>query len=151
MNPHPELVDGVDVDVVASTVRSCPGVADLDAGRLGSVVSYLPGRQLAGISVAADHITVQVRAIWGTPLPELARGIRDALAELVGGRRVDVAVSDIVGVPGDDEPDDGPPGGTRQSGGGHAWTPNAATPIQTRAELSSASTTPTAAETPWSS
>lgn len=105
MNPHPELVDGVDLDAVADAVRACVGIDDLDAGSLASVVSYLPGRQLAGVRVDADHVTVQVRAEWGAAVPDLARRIRAALAGLVSGRRVDVIVSDIVGPPDMDDPD----------------------------------------------
>jgi len=47
LNPRPQLVDGVNVDAVASAVRSCPGVDDLATGALGSVASYLPGRTVS--------------------------------------------------------------------------------------------------------
>jgi hypothetical protein len=38
-----------------------PAVADLSPGSWGGVVSYLPGRQLAEIRVASDHVLISVR------------------------------------------------------------------------------------------
>ena len=46
------VVDGVDLDAVAAAVRSCPAIDDLSSGPWGGVVSYLPGRQVAGVRVA---------------------------------------------------------------------------------------------------
>lgn len=142
MNPHPELVDGVDVDAVANAVRGCPGVDDLAAGAIGSVVSYLPGRQLPGVSVEADHVTVQVRAHWGTVIPDLARQIRAAVSGLVDGRRVDVGVADLVDPPGWDE-EQAHQGADRSEV--DPWTTSRA---GTPAAGSSEPTTPTAAATP---
>ena len=45
------VVDGVDLDAVAAAARSCAAVDDLCSGAWGGVVSYLPGRQVAGVNV----------------------------------------------------------------------------------------------------
>lgn len=104
MNPHPELVDGVDVDAVAAAATACPGVDSLDGGAVGSVVSYLPGRRVAGIRIGADSVTVQAKIVWGIPVAEAGHQIQQAVAGLVANRRVDVVISDI-SVPDDAAPE----------------------------------------------
>ena len=89
------VVDGVDVDAVAAAVARCAGVAALDRGRFGSVVTYLPGRTVAGVAVGGGRVTVQVRSRWGVPAPDLARAITTALAPLTGSRPIDVVIADI--------------------------------------------------------
>jgi hypothetical protein len=89
------VVDGVDLDAVVAAVRGCPGVDDLIAGPWGGVVSYLPGRQIPGVRVAADHLVISVRSRWDVPAASLARHVRAALAALAGPRRIDVVVADI--------------------------------------------------------
>jgi hypothetical protein len=89
------VVDGVDLDAVATAVGGCGGVADLYFGPFGGVVSYLPGRQVRGVRVTPDHVVISVRARWDVPATELARQVRAALAALVGPRRVDIVVADM--------------------------------------------------------
>ena len=89
------MVDGVDLDAVAAAVRSCPAVDDLCAGAWGGVVSYLPGRQVAGVRVASDHVVISVRGRWGVPVSEMAGQVRAAVTGLVAPRRVDVVVADL--------------------------------------------------------
>ena len=95
------IIDGVDLDAVAAAVRSCPAIDDLSPGPWGGVVSYLPGRQVAGLRVASDHVLISVRGRWGVPVAEMARQVRAAVAGLVGPRRVDLEVADLAGVPGE--------------------------------------------------
>jgi hypothetical protein len=103
-SPGPAVITGIDVDALATAVRSCHGVEDLDPGPLGSVVAtYLPGRRVAGVRIATDRVTLQVKGTWGVPIRELATRIQDAVASLVGDRVVDVIVADL------SEP--APPGG----------------------------------------
>jgi hypothetical protein len=92
---RPAVVDGVDVDAVATAVRGCAGVDDLCSGEWGGVVSYLPGRQVPGVRVTAGQVVVSVRGRWGVPAAELASQIRLAVASLVGLRRIDVIVADV--------------------------------------------------------
>ena len=107
--PRPQLVDGVDVDAVAAAVRGGAGVEDLATGALGSVATYLPGRTVAGVAVAQDHMTVQLRSRWGVSTGTVAGQVRSAVAALVGLRRVDIVVADIAD-PVDIAPGDGDPG-----------------------------------------
>jgi hypothetical protein len=90
----PAVTDGVDVDAVAAAARTCPAVDDLCPGPWG-VVSYLPGRKVAGVRVASDHVMISVRGRWGVPVSELARQVRAAITRLVVPRRIDVAVADL--------------------------------------------------------
>jgi hypothetical protein len=89
------VIDGVDVALVAVTVRACPGVDELDGGQPGGVATYLPGRRIDGVRVDHDAIEVQVRARWGTPATEVAAQIRGALVVIAAGRRIDVIIADV--------------------------------------------------------
>ena len=89
------IIDGIDVDAVAVTVRACAGVSGLNGGRYGEVTTYLPGRTVHGVVVGDGRIRVQVRSAWGTEAPRLAAVITAALAPLTGSRPVDVAIADI--------------------------------------------------------
>ena len=137
------VIDGVDLDAVVAAVRSCPAIDDLSAGPWGGVVSYLPGRQLAGIRVASDHVLISVRGRWGVPVAEMARQVRTAVAGLVGPRRVDLEVADLADVPGD-APAGGPAGGPREEV--RSWPTSS--PGGRPGVSSSAPTTPTGAATP---
>lgn len=106
-HPGSAVVNGVDVDALAAAVRSCAGVDDLDRGPLGSVATYLPGRQLLGIRIGSDRVTLQVRGKWDVPVGELAAQIRLAVAPLVAGRTVDIIVADLA--------DPAPPHGAPQA------------------------------------
>ena len=98
--PAPAVIEGVDVDAVATVVQGCTGVAALDGGPFGQVASYLPGRKVAGVVVGDGRVTVQVRSRWGIPAPDLAALIAAVLAPLTGQRPVDVVIADIDDPPG---------------------------------------------------
>lgn len=85
----------VDIESLAAAVRACPAVDDLAGGRLASVATYRPGRQVAGLRVEPDRVTVQVRAVWNSPVTEVARQLRAALAPLVGARTIDIELADV--------------------------------------------------------
>jgi len=104
--PGPAMIDGIDVDAVAAAVAGCAGVAALDGGPFGEVVSYLPGRKVAGVVSGHGRVTVQVRSRWGVPAADLAARITAVLAPLTGYRPVDVVIADI-----DDPPATPPAGG----------------------------------------
>ena len=93
--PGPAVIDGVDIDAVATAVAGCTGVAALDGGPFGEVATYLPGRKVAGVVVGNGRVTVQVRSRWGVPAPDLAAVITAVLAPLTGHRPVDVMIADI--------------------------------------------------------
>jgi hypothetical protein len=89
------VVDGVDLDAVAAAARSCAAVDDLCPGPWGGVVSYVPGRQIAGVRVASDHVVISVRGRWDVPVNDLADQVRAAVTRLVVPRRVDIVVADL--------------------------------------------------------
>jgi hypothetical protein len=142
------VVDGIDVDAVAAAVQGCPAVDDLDGGALGGVATYLPGRRVPGIRIGADRVEVHVRAVWDQPVSLVAGQIRQALADLVGDRAVDIMLTDIA-VPGQAQPlsDVGPTGAAAVLADGtvESWTRPSA-PDAPSGASSSAPTTPTAAE-----
>ena len=145
--PARAVIDGVDLDAVAAAVRSCPAIDDLSSGPWGGVVSYLPGRQLAGVRVASDHVLISVRGRWGVPVAEMARQVRTAVAGLVGPRRVDLEVADLAGPPGDTpagRAGDAPAGGPREEVSSWPTTSPGGGP----GASSSAPITPTVAATP---
>jgi hypothetical protein len=137
--PPRAVIDGVDLDAVAAAVRSCPAIDDLSSGPWGGVVSYLPGRQLAGVRVASDYVLISVRGRWGVPVAEMARQVRTAVAGLVGPRRVDLEVADLAGAPGE-----APAGGPREEVS--SWPTSS--PGGGPGASSSAPITPTVAATP---
>ncbi len=133
-SPGRAVVDGVDVDALAAAVQSCDGVDDLDRGPLGSVATYLPGRQLAGIRIGSRRVTLQVKGTWGVPVHELAAQIEQAAAPFVGNRTVDIVLADVT----DPTSSQGAP--TAQDNPSPSTTPNAA--AAPNAESSSAPTAP---------
>ena len=133
------VVDGVDLDAVAAAVRSCPAIDDLSAGPWGGVVSYLPGRQLAGVRVASDHVVISVRGRWGVPVGRWPARSGPLLSGLVGSRRVDLVVADLTDAPGE-----APAGGAREEVS--SWPTSS--PGGGPGASSSAPITPTAAATP---
>ena len=133
------VVDGVDLDAVAAAARGCAAVDDLCSGSWGGVVSYLPGREVAGVRVTHDHVVISVRGRWGVPVIELAGQVRAAVTGLVGLRRVDVVVTDLA------ESDAKAPAGVY---GEEVTSWRATSPGEVSGASSSVPITPTAAATP---
>jgi hypothetical protein len=99
------LVDGVDVDAVHDAVLACTRVTALGSGLAGGAATYLPGRRIDGVRVTDDALELEIRMAWGATAPELAAEVRSAVTRLAAGKRVDVAITDVV-MPAD------PPGET---------------------------------------
>jgi hypothetical protein len=94
-DPDAAIVEGVDVDAVANTVRACAGVSELVDGPFGDSTSYLPGRRVTGVLVSKDMVRVSVRARWGVPTSDLLDQITSALKPTLANRRIEVVVADI--------------------------------------------------------
>ena len=94
-DPDTAIVDGIDVDALATAVRACPGVSDLAGGRFGDATSYLPGRRLTGVAVREDTIRISVRAAWGVPASDLLVQITLAITPIVSDRRIEVVIAEI--------------------------------------------------------
>lgn len=88
--PAPEIAD-----LVAAAALAVDGVADLHTGTFGEVATYLPGRRVGGVRIAADVTEVHLVLRWGAPVLATADAVRIAVQPLVG-TRVDVAVQDVV-------------------------------------------------------
>lgn len=88
-------VTDTEADRVLTAVLACPGVAGVGSGPANPIATYLPGRQVPGIRLDSDRITVAVVARYPTPVPDAAAQVRDAVAGIARGRPVDVHVSDI--------------------------------------------------------
>jgi hypothetical protein len=94
------MVEGIDVDALAAAISACPSVARLGSGRSGAIATYLPGRRVTGVRLAADRIAVEVVARWQFPIATVANDVRQVGAAIAPGRRVDVTITDIE-VPGE--------------------------------------------------
>jgi hypothetical protein len=98
--PEPAVIDGVNVDDVATAVLACAGVAGLDGGQFGEVASYLPGRRIPGVVVSGGRVRVQIRIRWAARVPPLVALIIAVLRPLTRDRPVDVVIADIDDPPG---------------------------------------------------
>jgi hypothetical protein len=128
--PDTAIVDGIDVDAVASAVRACPGVSDLVDGRFGDATTYLPGRRVAGIAVKGETVKVSVRAKWGVPASDLLDQITAVLGPSLADRRIELVVAEI----------DDPPLTSSESFGTNASLPSAVDAVRSTNPSNSALT-----------
>lgn len=92
--------DGVLEDAterIAAAVSAVEGVAGLHPGMFGEVATYLPGRRVSGIRIAADRVDVHVSLVLGVPVRPTATAIQRAVAHLTE-LPVDVTIEDLVPV-----------------------------------------------------
>jgi len=82
---------------IAAAVTAVEGVAGLHAGMFGEVATYLPGRRVSGVRIAADRVDVHVSLVLGVPVRPTATAIQRAVAELIE-LPVDVTIEDLVPV-----------------------------------------------------
>ncbi|TDD26503.1 hypothetical protein E1294_00160 [Nonomuraea diastatica] len=85
--------------MIAQRVRACSGVIGLSGGPFGTVATYMPGERLLGVSVNDREVEIAIVARMDRPLPETAEEVRQAVADLADGRRVNVRIDDIVEEP----------------------------------------------------
>lgn len=97
-----------DAESVAATVRALPGVADLYAGGIAPLATYLPGRRVLGVRFDEESVQVAVVVAAGSSAPSAAGQVRAALADVAAGRRIDVHVGDVR-LPGESDEQDAPP------------------------------------------
>lgn len=85
-----------DADAIAAAALQSPKVAAMAGGGLaGEAATYLPGRRVIGVRIDDDHVEVHVVARWDAVLPDLADGVRQAVAPVADGRSVSVHIDDI--------------------------------------------------------
>ena len=90
-------------EAIAAAVRRIPSVAVLGGGTVTQTATFLPGRRVVGVRVGEDVVEVHVTARYGASLPDLGDEVREAVATVTPGLRVDVFVDDLE-VPELDEP-----------------------------------------------
>jgi hypothetical protein len=84
-----------EVDLIARAVLSVPGVQTLDAGVLGEIATYLPGRRVTGVRRRGSGCEVHVVLDWGAPIVGTSALVRDAIRPFVSGP-IDVTVEDLL-------------------------------------------------------
>ena len=106
---RPEVQGAVadDAESVAATVRALPGVADLYAGGIAPLATYLPGKRVVGVRFDEESVQVALVVAAGSSAPSAAGQVRAALADVAAGRRVDVHVGDVR-LPGEVDEADAP-------------------------------------------
>lgn len=83
------------VEAIAAAVLASPAVAGLHGGRFTTIASYLPGRRVVGVAVTPSEITVGVVGHYPNTVAQVAAQVRAAVATVVPGVAVTVAVEDI--------------------------------------------------------
>ncbi len=68
---------------------------DLSGGPFGTVATYLPGERLPGVALREDEVEISIVARMGRPLPEIADGVRAAIAPMVGDRPINVHIGGL--------------------------------------------------------
>jgi hypothetical protein len=89
------VVNGVDVDTIASAALGCAGVDDLIGGPPTGAATYLPGRRVNGVLVETQTVTIQMRSRWGHDIAHVAHEVQLAVAPHAGRRRVDVVIAEL--------------------------------------------------------
>jgi len=90
-----DLAEG-DPAGLARLVLSCPAVVAMHAGVVGEAATYLPGARVTGLRVSPARVEVHVVVRWPVPADEVAAQVWAVTAQVVGGRRVDVMIGDVL-------------------------------------------------------
>jgi len=90
-----DLAEG-DPAGLARLVLSCSAVVAMHAGLVGEAATYLPGARVTGLRVSPARVEVHVVVRWPVPADEVAAQVWAVTAQVVGGRRVDVMIGDVL-------------------------------------------------------
>jgi len=90
-----DLAEG-DPAGLASLVLSCPAVVAMHAGVVGEAATYLPGARVTGLRVSPARVEVHVVVRWPVPADEVAAQVWAVTGQVVGGRRVDVVIGEVL-------------------------------------------------------
>jgi hypothetical protein len=55
----------------------------------------MPGGRVRGVALREHEVEIAVTARYGTPLPQVADRIRDAVGQVTGDRPVHVTIDDL--------------------------------------------------------
>ncbi|WP_158894393.1 hypothetical protein [Amycolatopsis anabasis] len=85
-------------EAIADAVLAHPSVAGMDAGKLGTIATHLPGRRVSGVRVAeaGDRVEISVVLRLGARIPQQGEELRRLVRTIAGDVTVDVTVTDIV-------------------------------------------------------
>lgn len=83
-------------DLAARAALSVEGVTGLHGGSFGEVATYLPGRNVAGVTVRDEGTTVHLAVAFGADLRRVADEVRRRVAA-VAPEPVEVVVEDVTG------------------------------------------------------
>ncbi len=92
---RPPLYD-VDADQIARLALACPGVVRLSGGSFGEAATHLVGRSVRGVRLSPEVVALHVVGRLDTPVDRVAAELRTALRDVLGGRRLDVVLEDVV-------------------------------------------------------
>ena len=95
MTTDPGVIGTETIEAIAAAVLASPAVARLHGGRFNTVTSYLPGRRVVGVAVTPSEITVGVVGHYPNTIAQIAAQVRAAVATVVPGVAVTVALEDI--------------------------------------------------------
>jgi voltage-gated potassium channel Kch len=95
MTTDSDIIGAETVEAIAAAVLRCPAVARLHSGRFNAITSYLPGRRVVGIALTPSGVTVGVVGRYPGTVAQIAAQVREAVAAVVPGVAVTVAVEDI--------------------------------------------------------
>ena len=95
MTTDSDIVGAETVEAIAAAVLRCPAVARLHSGRFNAITSYLPGRRVVGIALTPSGVTVGVVGRYPGTVAQIAAQVRAAVATVVPGVAVTVAIEDI--------------------------------------------------------
>jgi len=90
-----DLAEG-DPAGLARLVLTCPAVVAMHGGVAGEAATYLPGARVIGVRVLPARVEVHVVVRWPVLADEVAAQILAVTAQVVGGRRVDVVIGDVL-------------------------------------------------------
>jgi hypothetical protein len=95
MTTEPGVIETETIEAIAAAVLASPAVARLHGGRFNTVTSYLPGRRVVGVAVTPSGIIVGVVGCYPNTVARIAAQVRAAVATVVPGVAVTVALEDI--------------------------------------------------------
>lgn len=82
---------------IHDAVVGVPGVASIGSGRMDQIVTLLPGRTVAGVSVDDARVTIEVIGSYppAGSYQDLAGEVRARASTIAASHAIDVVVADI--------------------------------------------------------
>lgn len=81
-------------DLITAAVLGCPSVMGLHGGRFGEVATYLPGRRVPGVRLAATEVAVHLVGLYPATVAEIDAQVRAAVAPHLAGLPLAITIED---------------------------------------------------------